>query len=104
LERYIEIIETKIETQVKPLDSVKQAIRRSFEMAIQKNEQQPIGCLTVNKAVELSLFDKEAAEKVVESFYKAESLLYELLLCGQNRGKYPIIMMRKDSLSFSIIR
>src|SRR6476619_2099117 len=46
LERYSEIIETKIETQVKTLDSVKQAIRRLFEMTIPKKEQQPIGCLT----------------------------------------------------------
>ena len=87
LERYGEIIETKIDTQVKPLDTVKQAIRRLFEMAIQKNEQQPIGCLTVNTAVELSLHDKEAAEKVVESFYKTESLLFELLLRGQKSGE-----------------
>lgn len=87
LERYIEIIETKIETQIKPLDSVKQAIRCLFEMAIPKKEQQPIGCLTVNTAVELSLHDKEAAEKIAESFYKTENLLYELLLRGQKSGE-----------------
>ncbi|HEY4550591.1 MAG TPA: TetR/AcrR family transcriptional regulator [Bacillus sp. (in: firmicutes)] len=87
LERYDEIVETKIDTQVKLLDSAKQAIRRLFEMAIRQNEQQPIGCLTVNTAVELSLHDEEAAEKVVESFSKTESLLYELLLRGQKSGE-----------------
>jgi TetR/AcrR family transcriptional repressor of nem operon len=87
LERYGEIIETKIETQVKPLDSVKQAIRRLFEIAIPKKEQQTIGCLTVNSAVELSLHDEEAAEKIAESFDRTENLLYELLLRGQKSGE-----------------
>ncbi|MBM7601493.1 TetR/AcrR family transcriptional repressor of nem operon [Virgibacillus halotolerans] len=87
LEQYAEIIETKIETQVKSQGSVKQAIRRLFEMVIPKNEQQPIGCLTVNSAVELSLQDEEAAEKVAESFDRTENLLYELLLHGQKSGE-----------------
>lgn len=87
LEHYDEIVENKINMQVKPLDSVKQAVRRLFEMAILRNEQQPIGCLTVNSAVELSLHDEEVAEKVVESFFKTERLLYELLLSGQKSGE-----------------
>lgn len=87
LERYDEIIETSINLQVKQLDSVKKAIRRLFEMAILKNEKEPIGCLTVNTAVELSLHDKEVAEKVVKSFSKTENLLFELLLCGQKSGE-----------------
>jgi TetR/AcrR family transcriptional regulator, transcriptional repressor for nem operon len=87
LERYDEIIETSINLQVKKLDSVKKAIRRLFEMAILKNEKEPIGCLTVNTAVELSLHDEKVAEKVVKSFSKTENLLYELLLCGQKSGE-----------------
>ncbi|SNT20495.1 transcriptional regulator, TetR family [Bacillus sp. OK838] len=87
LERYDEIVETQIDTQVKQLGSVKKAIRRLFEMVIDTNEKQQIGCLTVNTAVELSLHDEEAAEKVVESFTKTESLLYELLLRGQKSGE-----------------
>lgn len=87
LERYGEIIGTKIEKQVKPLDSVKQAIRRLFEMTIPKKEQQPIGCLTVNTAVELSLHDEEIAERIAKSFDKTENLLYELLLRGQKSGE-----------------
>lgn len=87
LDRYSEILEAKIDTQVKPLDSVKLAIRRLFELAIDRNDQQLIGCLTVNTAVELSLHDEEAAEKVGESFSKTESLIYELLLHGQKSGE-----------------
>lgn len=87
LDRYDEVIGTKIDLQVKPLDSVKQAIRRLFEIAIYKNEKKPIGCLTVNTAVELSLHDEEIAEKVVDSFSKTEKLLNELLLRGQTLGE-----------------
>lgn len=98
LERYAEIVEANIETQVKPLYSTKQAIRRLFEMAIQQNEQQSIGCLTVNTAVELSLHDEEVAEKVAASFDKTENLLYELLLRGQKTGE---ISNRHDMKSIS---
>lgn len=87
LERYEEVVGIKINSQVKPLDSVKQAIRRLFEIAIYKNEKEPIGCLTVNTAVELSLHDEEVAEKVVDSFSKTEKLLYKLLLRGQTLGE-----------------
>ncbi|AXI09293.1 TetR family transcriptional regulator [Oceanobacillus zhaokaii] len=87
LERYEELVGTKINSQVKPLDSVKQAIRRLFEIAIYKNKKEPIGCLTVNTAVELSLHDEEVAEKVVDSFSNTEKLLYELLLRGQTLGE-----------------
>lgn len=87
LERYEEVVGIKINSQVKPLDSVKQAIRRLFVIAIYKNGKEPIGCLTVNTAVELSLHDEEVAEKVVDSFSKTEKLLYELLLRGQTLGE-----------------
>lgn len=87
LERYDKIIQTRIDLQLNQMDSVKKAIRRLFEMAIVKNEKVPIGCLTVNTAVELSLHDEEVAEKVVQSFFKTENLLYELLLCGQKSGE-----------------
>ncbi|WP_067728762.1 TetR/AcrR family transcriptional regulator [Oceanobacillus damuensis] len=87
LDRYDEVIGTKIDSQVKSLDSVKQAIRRLFEIAIYKNEKKPIGCLTVNTAVELFLHDEEIAEKVVDSFSKTERLLNELLLRGQTLGE-----------------
>lgn len=87
LERYEDVMGAKIDSQVKPLDPVKQAIRRLFEIAIYRNEKEPTGCLTVNTAVELSLHDEEAAEKVADSFSKTEKLLYELLLRGQTLGE-----------------
>ncbi|OZU87037.1 TetR family transcriptional regulator [Virgibacillus indicus] len=87
LDRYDEVIGIKIDSQVKPLNSVKQAIRRLFEIAIYRNEKNTIGCLTVNTAVELSLHDEEIAEKVVDSFSKTEKLLNELLLRGQTLGE-----------------
>lgn len=88
LEHYDEIVENKIMMEIKPLDPATQAIRRLFEMAILRKEQQhPIGCLTVNSAVELSLHDEEVAENVKESFGKTEHLLYELVLRGQKSGE-----------------
>lgn len=87
LDCYDEIIGTKIDSQIKALNSVKQAIRRLFEVAIYNDEKKPIGCLTVNTAVESSLHDEQIAEKVVDSFSKTEKLLNELLLQGQTSGE-----------------
>ncbi|CAH0145174.1 HTH-type transcriptional repressor ComR [Peribacillus sp. Bi96] len=87
LERYGEIVKSKIEKQIQPIGSVKQAIRRIFEIVIQQDEQQLIGCLMVNTAVEMAMHDEEVAEKVVESFSKTENLFYELLQHGQQSGE-----------------
>ncbi|WP_019155449.1 TetR/AcrR family transcriptional regulator [Robertmurraya massiliosenegalensis] len=87
LDRYNEIIRTRIENEVNQLNSVKDAIRNLFEMIIVRDIQQPIGCLTVNTAVELSLHDEQAAEMVVKSFSKTELLLNNLVLRGQKSGE-----------------
>lgn len=87
LDRYEELIGIKVASQVKPLASVKQAIRRLFEIAIYRNDNKAIGCLTVNTAVELSQHNEEVAEKVVDSFLKTEQLLTDLLLRGQSSGE-----------------
>lgn len=87
LDHYNEIIRTRIENEVTQLNSVKDAIRHLFEMIIVRDIQQPIGCLTVNTAVELSLHDEQAVEKVVESFSKTELLLNNLVLRGQKSGE-----------------
>jgi len=87
LERYDEVIGNEIDSEVKVLASVKHAIRRLFEIAVYENESKPLGCLTVNTAVELSLHDDKIAEKVVDSFSQTEKLLNELLLRGQKLGE-----------------
>jgi len=87
LDHYNEIIRTRIENEVNQLNSVKDAIRQLFEMVIVRDKQHLIGCLTVNTAVELSLHDDQAAEKVVESFSKTELLLNNLVLSGQKSGE-----------------
>ncbi|AXF55031.1 TetR/AcrR family transcriptional regulator [Salicibibacter kimchii] len=87
LERYGETVEDQIEKRLKSLDSVKQAIRRLFEMTIHRKETLPSGCLTVNTAVELAEHDKEAMDRVLDSFSNTENLLHELLLSGQKSGE-----------------
>lgn len=87
LEHYNEIIRSRTENKVNQLESVKDAIRQLFEMVIVRDKQQIIGCLTVNTAVELSLHDDQAAEKVLESFSETELLLNKLVLRGQQSGE-----------------
>lgn len=87
LDNYNEIVKTRIENELSNLNSVKDAIRKLFKMIIVRDKQQLIGCLTVNTAVELSLHDEQAAEKVVESFSKTELLLKNLVIKGQKTGE-----------------
>lgn len=89
LERYEQMVGNSMNSQIKLSDSVKQSIRRLFEITIFRSGEGPLGCLTVNSAVELSLHDEEVAKKVVDSFSKTERLLYELLMSGQESGEIP---------------
>ncbi|WP_342043802.1 TetR/AcrR family transcriptional regulator [Bacillus sp. OTU2372] len=87
LQLFEEIIEKRMEQQIKPIKPVKLAIRRLFEMVVFSNEEKPPGCLIVNTAVELTLHDQEIADRISKSFSKAESFIYELLLRGQISGE-----------------
>ncbi|MCE4052100.1 TetR/AcrR family transcriptional regulator [Bacillus sp. Au-Bac7] len=87
LDHYNEIITTRIENEVSQQHSVKDAIKQLFNMIIVRDKQQLVGCLTVNTAVELSLHDEQAAEKVTESFSMTELLLNNLVQKGQTTGE-----------------
>jgi len=56
---------------------------------ISKENENSIGCLTVNSAVELTLHDQKVAEKIEQNFSKTEKIILELLLRGQNSGEIP---------------
>lgn len=89
LSHYVEVMDERIKNNIKPELTVKQAIRKLFEMVIYPNDKQPKGCLTVNTAVELSLLDQEVSEKVTETFIKTETLLFDLLKHGQEQREIP---------------
>jgi TetR/AcrR family transcriptional regulator, transcriptional repressor for nem operon len=87
LDHYNDSIRVRIENEVTKQESVKDGIRKLFEMVTVKNSEQPAGCLLVNTAVELSLHDAQAAQRVLESFTDTELLLNELVRKGQQSGE-----------------
>lgn len=89
LNHYVEIMEGRMKNEVKTELTVKQSIRKLFEMVIDSTPQQPKGCLAVNAAVELSLIDEEVAKKTTEIFINTEALLFDLLKHGQDQGEIP---------------
>lgn len=89
LSHYVEVMDVRFKSNITPDLTVKQAIRKLFEMVIYPADKQPKGCLTVNTAVELSLLDQEVAEKITETFIKTETLLFDLLKHGQEQGEIP---------------
>jgi len=89
LSHYVEEMDVRFKSNITSELTVKQAIRKVFEMVIYPTDKQPKGCLTVNTAVELSLLDQEVAEKITETFIKTETLLFDLLKHGQEQGEIP---------------
>ncbi|MED1792112.1 TetR/AcrR family transcriptional regulator [Brevibacillus nitrificans] len=87
LEHYCDMMGNKINTIMNQEQTVKQAIRNLFEMTLQRTNEQPVGCLLVNTAVELALHDEEAADTVSKRFFDTERIIYELLLRGQESGE-----------------
>ncbi|PAD88991.1 TetR family transcriptional regulator [Niallia circulans] len=100
LDHYNEIITTRIKNEVSQQHLVKEAIRQLFNMIIVRDKEHLIGCLTVNTAVELSLHDEQAAEKVMESFSMTELLLNNLVQKGQTAGEIPKHLDAKKTSEF----
>ncbi|HZG71349.1 MAG TPA: TetR/AcrR family transcriptional regulator [Chondromyces sp.] len=100
LQLFEEIIGKRMEQQIKPIISVKLAIRRLFEMVIFSDEEKPPGCFIVNTAIELSLHDEEIADRISKSFSKTESFIYELLLQGQISGEISNLLDIEKSSQF----
>ncbi|MBV6738717.1 TetR/AcrR family transcriptional regulator [Priestia megaterium] len=89
LSHYVEEMDVRFKSNITSELTVKQAIRKVFEMVIYPTDKHQKGCLTVNTAVELSLLDQEVAEKITETFIKTETLLFDLLKHGQEQGEIP---------------
>lgn len=89
LNHYGKVMDVRIKNTLQSELTVKQAIRRLFEIAIYPSDNQPKGCFVVNAAVELSLLDQEVSEEVTELFTKTETLLFDLLKHGQEQGEIP---------------
>ncbi|PFO04704.1 TetR family transcriptional regulator [Bacillus sp. AFS076308] len=100
LQLFEEIIGKRMEQQIKPINSVKLAIRRLFEMVTFSDEEKPPGCFIVNTAVELSLHDEEIADRISKSFSKTESFICELLLQGQISGEISNLLDIEKSSQF----
>ena len=87
LEHYDNNMKKNMDIEVKKSQTAKDAIRSLLEMAISKDNEKSIGCLTVNSAVELTLHDQVVAEKIEQNFSKTEKMMLEILLRGQKSGE-----------------
>lgn len=87
MDRYAEMMKSNTEARIQSQPSTKKAIRKMFEVVILKEDSEPKGCLLVNTAVELSVHDPEAADKVRDSFFNTEQTLEKLVRQGQEAGE-----------------
>ncbi|MES9685658.1 TetR family transcriptional regulator [Bacillus sp. AFS001701] len=87
LEKYQKLWRAKVNSTINNENSVKEAIRKIFEIGISKSDFNTYGCMIVNTAVELGLHDEESNQKVRDSYSNTEKLFHELILSGQKTGE-----------------
>lgn len=87
LNRYQEVISTRMSKVLSEARSAKAAIRSLFEMAIDPEEGSPAGCLMVNTAVELASVDADSRAFVTEGWEHSEDMIRELIEAGQRSGE-----------------
>jgi TetR/AcrR family transcriptional repressor of nem operon len=86
LERYEAKQTNKMKFLVEKRKPIKELIRELLESTL-RNEGEPLGCFLVNSGVELGVLDPEVASLVDESYSRAEELLTNLVLEGQQTGE-----------------
>ena len=84
---YEDNLAKRITQQVSSDGSVQGKIRRLLSVTLERNENQPAGCLIVNTASELALIDEEVSQKINEIFNRSENYIYNLLVEGQQKGE-----------------
>lgn len=62
-------------------------IRRLLAITLDREADQPVGCLVVNTATELALIDDEAKLRVAAIFHRSENYLLTVLTQGQQKGE-----------------
>lgn len=88
IDYYQELIKREIQTKIAHTKTSKQAIQLVFESVIEGYSDSPRGCLMVNSATEMALYDKEVEERVEKSFVEAEEMLIDIVRKGQETGEF----------------
>lgn len=87
LNRYQEVISTRMSKVLSEARSAKAAIRGLFDMAIYPEEGSPVGCLMVNTAVELAAGDADARAFVTDGWEHSEHMIRGLIEAGQQSSE-----------------
>ncbi|REK77747.1 TetR/AcrR family transcriptional regulator [Paenibacillus paeoniae] len=87
LERYLERLKTRVPDMTDSSTPVKPIIRRLFELAIIREEDEPKGCLLINTAIEIAIHEENIGQLVRNQFEKNEKLLEALVKRGQSTGE-----------------
>lgn len=88
IDYYQELIKREIQIKIAHTKTSKQAIQLIFESVIEGYSDFPRGCLMVNSATEMALYDKEVEERVEKAFMEAEEMLIDIVRKGQETGEF----------------
>lgn len=100
LDLYEDNLANRITQRVPADKSVQGQIRRLLSITLERDEDQPAGCLIVNTASELALIDEEVSQKINEIFNRSENYIYNLLVEGEQKGEIPKSLPLKNAAHY----
>ncbi|PGS55448.1 TetR/AcrR family transcriptional regulator [Bacillus sp. AFS041924] len=100
LERYVEFSQQLTKRCMANARSTRESIQLLFEIAIEKLDEFPEGCMIVNTAVELANHDSEAIDLVHQTWDNFEQLICELIQEGQQTGEFSNTLNAEELSSY----
>lgn len=100
LDLYEDNLAKRITQRVSSDEAVQGQLRRLLSITLERDENQPAGCLIVNTASELALIDEEVSQKINEIFSRSENYIYNLLVEGKQKGEIPKTLSLKNAAHY----
>ena len=88
IDLYGEYSTNKLKAETHKAKTAYQMIQYFFDYVIEGSEDKHWGCLYVNTATEMGLWDKEVEQKTDEAFRKEEEFIAEIVREGQEAGEF----------------
>lgn len=85
---YEELIKDELKIRISRAETAKQALQFVFDFVIEAHDDKKWGCLIVNSATEMAIYDKEVEKKTQELFMQIEDVLSEIVRQGQQTGEF----------------
>jgi TetR/AcrR family transcriptional repressor of nem operon len=88
VDHYAEYSSATLRAEAQRAKTSYEALQYIFDFIIEGNQDKHWGCLFVNAATEMGVWDQEVEEKTEQAFGKTEAFLVEIIRKGQESGEF----------------